>query len=186
MSFDSSLVSWYSWSRKGCNFPTYLPTGSACVLVGVPHSVTLWLFSPTFAEEILVYYILVNLENKVRHLWWPNFFQPNPTLCLLPQQTSAPPSRAIGHAKFSASFLSKKCLAIKWFFVVLNCQVVEWADFFAKPSSKLQVKVYIWLYIYTFPIYSNLYIAPLSVVKLVYSLLTVVLLLFVDKVNWIT
>ena len=49
---------------------------------------------------------------------------------------------------------------------------------FAKPSSKIQVK----LYIHTFPMYSNLHIAPLSVVRLIYSLLTVVLLLYV-KVN---
>ena len=46
---------------------------------------------------------IADLENKVRHLWWPNFLQPNSTLCLPPQQTSAPPRRALGHAKFSAS-----------------------------------------------------------------------------------
>ena len=63
-------------------------------------------FFPTFAEEILVYYILADLENKVRHLWWPNFLQPKPSLCLPPQQTSAPPRRALGHAKVSASFSS--------------------------------------------------------------------------------
>ena len=60
-------------------------------------------FFPHLCWEILVYYILADLENKVRHLWWPNFLQPNSTLCLPPQQTSAPPRRALGHAKFSAS-----------------------------------------------------------------------------------
>ena len=29
-------------------------------------------FPPTFAEEIFVYCLLAGLENKVRHLWWPN------------------------------------------------------------------------------------------------------------------
>ena len=73
--------------------------GSACVLVGVPHSVALWrFFPPPLLKRYLVYYILADLENKVRHLWWPNFLQPNPTLCLSPQQTSAPPRRALGHA----------------------------------------------------------------------------------------
>ena len=51
-------------------------------------------------------YILADLENKVRHLWWPNFLQPNSILCLPTQQTSAPVSGALGHAKFLASFLS--------------------------------------------------------------------------------
>ena len=60
-------------------------------------------FFPHLCWEILVYYILADLENKVRHLWWPNFLQPNPTLCLPSQQTSAPPRRALGHAKFPAS-----------------------------------------------------------------------------------
>ena len=54
-----------------------------------------------------------DLENKVRHLWWPNFLQPNSTLCLPTQQTRAPPRRALNHSKFSASFLSQKCLDIK-------------------------------------------------------------------------
>ena len=169
---------------QGLQLPDLLAHGLCWRLGGgATFCSSLAFFSPTFTEEILVYYILVDLENKVRHLWWPSFLQPNPTLCLPSQQTSAPPSRALGHAKFSASFLSRKCLDIKWFSVVLNCQVVEWVDFFAKPSSKIQVKLL--YYIYTFPVYSNLYIAPLSVVRLVYSLLTVVLLLFV-KVNWIT
>ena len=97
--FNSSLVGWWSCSRKGYNFPTYLPTGSAGVLVGVPHSVALWrFFPPPLLERYLVYYILADIENKVRHLWWPNFLQPNPTLCLSPLQTSAPPRRALGHA----------------------------------------------------------------------------------------
>jgi len=56
-------------------------------------------FSPSFAEEKLVHYILADLENKVRHLWWPNFLQPN-------SQTSAPPRAGLGHAKFSASLAS--------------------------------------------------------------------------------
>ena len=60
-------------------------------------------FFPHLCWEILVYYILADLENKVRHLWWPNFLQPNPTLCLPSQQTSAPPRRVLGHAKFSSS-----------------------------------------------------------------------------------
>ena len=30
-----------------------------------------------------VYYILADLENKVRQLWWPTFLQPNSTLCLI-------------------------------------------------------------------------------------------------------
>ena len=99
LSFNSSLVGWYGWSRKGCSFPTYLPTGSAGVLVGVPHSVALWrFFPPPLLKRYLVYYILADLENKVRHLWWPNFLQPNPTLCLPPQQTSAPSRTALGHA----------------------------------------------------------------------------------------
>ena len=55
-------------------------------------------FPPPLLKRYLVYYILADLENKVRHLWWPNFLQPNPTLCLSPQQTSAPPRRALGHA----------------------------------------------------------------------------------------
>ena len=98
LSFNSSLVGWCSWSRKGCNSPTYLLTGSAGVLVGVPQSVALWRFFPLpLLKRYLVYYILADLENKVRHLWWPNFLQPNPTLCLSPQQTSAPPRRALGH-----------------------------------------------------------------------------------------
>ena len=107
---------------KGFNskFPTSIPIPFIC---GVPppgrEFVSLsclsgWrFFSPTFAEEILVYYILADLENKVRQLWWPNVLQPNPTLCLPLQQTSASPRRALGHAKFPASFLSKKCLDIK-------------------------------------------------------------------------
>ena len=45
-------------------------------------------FPHLFLKRYLVYYILADLENKVRHLWWPNFLQPNPTLCLSPQQTS--------------------------------------------------------------------------------------------------
>ena len=58
-----------------------------------------WRFFPSpLLKRYLVYYILADLENKVRHLWWPNFLQPNPTLCLSPQQTSAPPRRAFGHA----------------------------------------------------------------------------------------
>ena len=76
-----------------------------------------------------------------------------------------------------------RCVALRYSKIsvsVLNCQVIECVDFFAKPSSKIQVKLYI--IIYTFPVYNNLYIAPLSVVRLAYSLLTVVLLLFV-KVN---
>ena len=56
-------------------------------------------FSPSFAEEILVHYILADLESKVLHLWLPNFLQPN-------SQTSAPPSAGLGHAKFSASLAS--------------------------------------------------------------------------------
>ena len=65
----------------------------------VPHSVALWrFFPPPSLKRYLAYYILADLENKVRHLWWPNFLQPNPTLCLSPQQTSAPPRRALGHA----------------------------------------------------------------------------------------
>ena len=77
---------------------------SACTACELIPSLFLFLvlvggvFFPTFAEEILVYHILADLENKVRHLWWPNFLQPNPTLCLSPQQTSAPPRRALGHA----------------------------------------------------------------------------------------
>ena len=63
-------------------------------------------FPPPLLKRYLVYYILADLENKVRHLWWPNSLQPNPTLCLPPQQTNAPPRRALGQAKFSASFLS--------------------------------------------------------------------------------
>ena len=55
-------------------------------------------FPPPLLKRYLVYYILADLENKVRHLWWPNFLQPNPTLCLSHQQTSAPPRRALGHA----------------------------------------------------------------------------------------
>ena len=55
-------------------------------------------FPPPLLKRYLVYYILADLENKVRHLWWPNFLQPNPTLCLSPQQTSAPPRRALGYA----------------------------------------------------------------------------------------
>jgi len=55
-------------------------------------------FSLTFAEEIFSLLYIGDLENKVRHLWWPNFLQPNPTLCLSPQQTSAAPRRALGHA----------------------------------------------------------------------------------------
>ena len=99
LSFNNFLVGWWSWSRKGCNFPTYLPMGSAGVLVGVPHSVALWrFFPPPLLKRYLVYYILADLENKVRHLWWPNFLQPNPTLCLSHQQTSAPPRRALVHA----------------------------------------------------------------------------------------
>ena len=72
-------------------------------------------FPPPLLKRYLVYYILADLENKVRQLWWPNFLQPNPTLCLSPQQTSAPPRRALGHAmqRFSASFLPKKWLDIK-------------------------------------------------------------------------
>ena len=54
-------------------------------------------FPPPLLKRYLVYYILADLENKVRHLWWPNFLQPNPTLCLSPQQTSALPRRALGH-----------------------------------------------------------------------------------------
>ena len=56
LSFNSSLVGWCSWSRKGCNFPTYLPTGSGGVLGGRGVCHTLWLFGgffpSTFAEEI--------------------------------------------------------------------------------------------------------------------------------------
>ena len=72
-------------------------------------------FPPPLLKRYLVYYILADLENKVRHLWWPNFLQPNPTLCLSPQQTSAPPRRALGHAmqRFLASFLPNKWLDIK-------------------------------------------------------------------------
>ena len=60
-------------------------------------------FPPPLLKRYLVYYILADLENKVRHLWWPNFLQPNPTLCLPSQQTSSLPRRALGHAKFPAS-----------------------------------------------------------------------------------
>ena len=111
LSFDSSLVGWYSWSRQGCNFPTYLPTGSAGVLVGVPHSVALWrFFPPPLLKRYSVYYILADLENKVRHLRWPNLLQPNPTLCLPPQQTSAPPRRAllVTQCKVFSVLLTKK------------------------------------------------------------------------------
>ena len=55
-------------------------------------------FPPPLLKRYVVYYILADLENKVSHLWWPNFLQPNPNLCLSPQQTSAPPRRALGHA----------------------------------------------------------------------------------------
>ena len=55
-------------------------------------------FPQALQKKYLVYYILADLENKVRHVWWPNFLQPNPTLCLSPQQTSAPPRRTLGHA----------------------------------------------------------------------------------------
>ena len=119
LSFDSFLVGWSSWSRKGCNFPTYLPTGSAGVLVGVPHSVALWwFFPPPLLKTYLVYHILADLENKVPRPRWPNFFQPNPTLCLSPQQTSAPPHRALGHAiqSFQRPY-RKKWLDINYIFV---------------------------------------------------------------------
>ena len=53
---------------------------------------------PPLLKRYVVYCILADLEDKVRHLWWPNFLQPNPTLCLSPQQTSAPPRRDLGHA----------------------------------------------------------------------------------------
>ena len=84
--------------------------------MGVPHSVALWrFFPPPLLKRYLVYYILADLENKVRHLWWPNFLQPNPTLCLSPQQTSAPPRRALGHAMqgFQRPSYRKKRLDIK-------------------------------------------------------------------------
>ena len=167
---------------QGLQLPDLLAHGLCWRLGGgATFCSSLAVFPPTFTEEILVYYILADLENRVRHFWWPSFFQPNPTLCLPPQQTSAPPSRALGHAKFSASFLSKKCLDIKWFFIVLNCQVVEWVDFFCWIKFKNPGKSIYILDIYTFPIYRNLYVAPLSVVQLVYGLLTVVLLLFKVK-----
>ena len=50
--------------------------------------------------------------------------------------------------KVFSVLLIKKMPWYKMIFRFLNCQVVEWDDFFAKPSSKIQVKVYIWLYIY--------------------------------------
>ena len=71
---------------------------------------SLAVFYPTFAEEILVYYILANLENKVRHLRWPNFLQPKPTVGLPPQHTSAPPHRALGHASFQRPSYRKNAL----------------------------------------------------------------------------
>ena len=45
---------------------------------------------------VLFLYILADLENKVRHLWWPIFLQPNSILCLPTQETSAPP-RGVSH-----------------------------------------------------------------------------------------
>ena len=50
-------------------------------------------------------YIFADLENRICHLWWPNFLQPNSILCLPTQQASVPRG-ALGHAKFLASFLS--------------------------------------------------------------------------------
>ena len=96
-------------SYTACLYITPIAFTASCLLSG-------WrFFPPPLLKRYLVYYILADLENKVRQLWWPNFLQPNPTLCLSPQQTSAPPRRALGHAmqRFSASFLPKKWLDIK-------------------------------------------------------------------------
>ena len=113
----------YKLQGKSCLWPVHWI--SIVFIALIPHVFTLQLlpslfsgwrfFPPPLLKRYLVYYILADLENKVRHLWWPNFLQPNPTLCLSPQQTSAPPRRALGHAmqRFSASFLSKKWLDIK-------------------------------------------------------------------------
>ena len=42
-----------------------------------------------------------------------------------------------------------RCVALRYSKIsvsVLNCQVIECVDFFAKPSSKIQVKLYIIIY----------------------------------------
>ena len=70
------------------------------------------LFPPPLLKRYLVYYISADLENKVRHLWWPNFLQPNPTLCLSPQ-CAATQSSWSRNPKFLAFFLPKKWLDIK-------------------------------------------------------------------------
>ena len=40
-------------------------------------------FFPHLCWRDICYYISADLESKVRHLWWPNFLQPNSTLCLM-------------------------------------------------------------------------------------------------------
>ena len=62
-------------------------------------------FPPTFAEEIFVYCLLAGLENKVRHLWWPNLLNRIWVSLWLPtlHQTSAAPLRGLGRAKYIIS-----------------------------------------------------------------------------------
>ena len=60
-------ITWFSMNLN--DFSTSSPTDYLWVIL---YSVYLylrirWQFSPTFAEEIFAYFILVGLENKVRH-----------------------------------------------------------------------------------------------------------------------
>ena len=93
--------------------------------------------------------------------------------------------QVISELFFEVSGYWAQCMILIGLLMIFHCFKLPSSRaeliFFSKPSSKIQVK----LYIHTFPIFSNLYIAPLSVVRLVSSLFSVVLLLFV-KVNWIT
>ena len=78
-----------------------------------------WFFPPPLLKRYLVYHILADLENKVPRPQWPNFLQPNPTLCLSPQQTSLPPRRTLGQAmqSFQRPSYRKKWLDINYIFL---------------------------------------------------------------------
>ena len=79
------------------------------------HCGSLAVFSPPpLLKRYLVYYILADLENKVRHLWWPNFLHPNPTLFISSANMCAATQSHWSHnAKFSASLLRKNGLILR-------------------------------------------------------------------------